>query len=131
MKTPGSKGVCLPEFTVLSIFKSDCILRLNAAGDFSNRWRWKRMAVSSWTFYITKNHIYQQLILFPFHWLNLGTSFFKIFLFFVAMVVFSFFKIYICCRVSCLHCLGCSRLGFSIGVVLDGEKILAWHFSVC
>lgn len=97
---------------VLRIVKSDCILQLNAAGDFSNRWRWQRMAVSSWTFYIPKSHIYQELILYPFHWLNLGTHFFWLFSF-LAMIVFSFFLIYIYCRVNCLHCLESSKPGSS------------------
>lgn len=45
-------GVCLPEFAILRLFKSDCILQLNAAGDFSNRGRWRIMTVYSRTVYI-------------------------------------------------------------------------------
>lgn len=114
-------SACPCRVSILRIFNSDCILQLNAAADFSNRGRWQRMAVSLWTFYIPKTLIYQQLILFTFYWLNLGTCFFWFFSF-LAMIVFFFFRIYIYCGVSCLHCLESSRLGCSIEVVLDGEK---------
>lgn len=62
---------------------------------------------------------------------TLGLAFLDFSLFLQWLFFPIFLKIDVYCSMSCLHCLENSRLGSSIGVVLDGETILVWHFSVC
>lgn len=62
---------------------------------------------------------------------TLGLAFLDFSLFLQWLFFPIFLKIDVYCSMSCLHCLENSRLGSSIGVVLDGEKIFVWHFSVC